>query len=521
MTKKQVKKTPATQRKLVCEETFEIKNSAQGVTIQGFANKATVDRGDEVIAVDAWELDNYRNNPIILFNHGMDTLGGTPVGKAIDIKQTKDGLFLKVKMSNSQAPGIKMVRELVEERILRAFSVGFSPKQTDTIDRDGRKIKLIKKAELFEVSIVGVPMNQDSLFELSEKSLTTKSMHQLKSEFLKATGAEKAAAIEAMIPEVMDRKAFMQEVAKVAGVDLLELLDMLSGTKEVTDEVHSASESVVKASDLKETLEAALSALAEGVAPEEVAASLADKLSPGESSEQTEEAEDQKKPKEGEGAGEEGEGAGEGIEGADLTSEAEESGSPKDKEDADKLKQDFQSCVEAMVPKLLEEGMEQDAAVAQAISKCQESGKCQLTPESKLAVFEVMFKTSDDQKGAIPSEKFQEAVSFTKQVDEQAQTEQPPSTPVKTEPNQDDFGSPFLEAAKQTNVLLGALINEIQMMSNKLDGLSQSNSVQSENDQPKVSTDESEDESKSKAASEELAVKMLASLNQRLQNLGY
>lgn len=512
-------------KKKSCSEPFDVKQASAGVFVEGFANKATVDRGDEIIATDAWELDNFKRNPIILFNHGMDTLGGTPVGKATEVRATDGGLYLKVKLSNSQAPGIKMVRELVEERILKAFSVGFNPKQTDSIEVDGKSVRRISKAELFEVSIVGVPMNQDSLFELSEKSLTTKSFHQIKSDILKAKGAKTAASIETQLGACASRKDAMAMVAKSQKMELSELLDMLAGDVAIPAAVAGAFTAAIKAVDLKQTLEEALASLEDGGTDSSVIEALLPKLNQmqeGETDEEEKPAdpdaseedseEEKEKPSEEEGASEDAAGdkpAGE----ADTGSEA-----AGDEEELAKRKADFQDCVNSKLPALLEEGMEQDQAVAVAISKCQEEGKCQLTPASKSKVFAECFAALDTKSDTVLGPL---GIEFVKAVDESTQSEQAPTTPIKTEPSEENFGSPFLEAAKQTNVLLGALINEFQKLSSKLDGLSSQSSVDStEDDKPKGQEDSSET-TEANAKVEEDAQKMLDSLNLRMKKLGY
>jgi hypothetical protein len=111
-----------------------------------------------------------------------------------------------------------------------------------------------------------------------------------------------------------------------------------------------------------------------------------------------------------------------------------------------------------------------------------------------------------------------EIISFVKQVDEAAQSVQPPTTPIKTEPAEDDFGNPFLESSKQTNVLLGALINEIQKLSSKFDGITSQSSVQSSEDTSKGQ--EESTETVVKPETEDQAEKRLSDLNLRLKNLG-
>lgn len=704
-----IKKLELDLKKKSCAEPFSVKDSSAGVFIEGFANKATVDRGAEMIATDAWELDNYKRNPIILFNHGKDALGGTPVGKATDIRQTDQGLYLKVKMSNSQSPAIKMVRDLVEERILKAFSVGFNPKEAANIDVEGKSVRKITKAELFEVSIVGVPMNQDSLFELSEKSLTTKSFTQLKREILLARKAEAAERVEVLLATSPSRRDVIAAVAKSQKIDVEELLDMLSGEKELPREVELAFPAAIKVADLKQTLEEALSALADGADEAAVATELMTKLEGGDD-EEAEPAEEVEPAQSGE-AEKEGDGE-EKPAPEDEGDEAADAGEAEAPPEDIQRKADFQDCVNATVPKLIQEGMEQDQAVAAAISKCQESGKCNLTQESKMQIFKQFFELMDkndafDMPNLLPvlsfkedappapapeeegedekePEQSQDEVDFYqeqvtaflnkvgdkvtadenpkatfeenldaaiaeleaemaaadteksadctdcksddedpedleemggpgsgprpgggrggknpkrvfkpidfkvpgydyskkkktdrqtavnnrqaevrlakcmgqtinqhrrgivsrvfkkkesgaelrkvlvktlrgcgakvkkswKNVAEQEQANQAPTTPIKTDDSPENFGSPFLEAAKQTNVLLGALINEFQKLSSKLDGISSQSSVPSKEEPPAKGQEDSSE-------TENHAQKRLDSLNQRLKNLGF
>ena len=495
----EAKKTNQNLKKLPCSEEFQIKQGGgEAVFIEGFANKATIDRGDEIIATDAWDLDNFKKNPVILFNHGLDTLGGTPVGRATHVKETDDGLFIKVRMSNSQAPGISMVRDLVEERILKAFSVGFDPKETDSLDVDGKTVRKITKAELFEVSIVGVPMNQDSVFELSPKMLESQSMHQIKSAYLKARGSVKALEIENTFVDGQDRKATIEQVAEKLGIEVLDVKDMLAGNEEVSEEVYEAFIGDTKSKDppAEKTLEEELAEAKAQV--EALEAKLAEKTAGSEDDEDKEdEDDDEMKSEDGEGSAE----------------------------------KDFQECVNSKVPKLINEGKERDEAVAQAIAMCQEEGKCTLPEESKEAVYAACFSAADgwDPEGEKAFEiQLPEGFKF---IPEEAQKQegdgsQPPN-PIDTDVKQDDFGSPFLDAAKQTNVLLGTLISEIQTLRSEMASQTRSEDLDLEEDKSKESDSEadgdgeiksSEDQTKS---TEDYASKLILDIDEKLKSLGH
>ena len=142
-----------------------------GVVIRGMASTNDFDRAGDTISADAWAkggLRNFEKNPIILFNHDYDR----PIGRATGLKVTDKGLELEAKISKS-APA--NVCELVKEGILGAFSVGFRVKDADYLEEtDGLKIK---DAELFEVSVVSVPCNQEATFSLA-KSFDSKAEYE-------------------------------------------------------------------------------------------------------------------------------------------------------------------------------------------------------------------------------------------------------------------------------------------------------------------------------------------------------
>jgi len=137
-------------------------NDDGSVMIRGMASTNHSDRAGDVISADAWTkggLENFKNNPVILFNHDYDK----PIGRATGVKVTENGLELEAKISKS-APAA--VCELVKDGVLGAFSVGFKVKDADYLkETDGL---MIKDAELFEVSVVSVPCNQAATFSLAK-----------------------------------------------------------------------------------------------------------------------------------------------------------------------------------------------------------------------------------------------------------------------------------------------------------------------------------------------------------------
>ena len=154
------------------------------VNIKGYASTNDTDRAGDVIEKEAWEkggLENYTNNPVILFNHDYNR----PIGRATGLETDDRGLRITANISKSAGD----VTNLVKEGILRALSVGFRVKDADYIEEtDGLKIS---DAELFEVSVVSVPANQAATFSVAKSFDTQSEYDEWKKQFVKITEADK------------------------------------------------------------------------------------------------------------------------------------------------------------------------------------------------------------------------------------------------------------------------------------------------------------------------------------------
>lgn len=456
-----------------CTKLFKTKKMSNGETvIEGWANAATVDRGKEVINQDAWKnLENYKKNGIILFNHDPDK----PIGKMLDIRATEDGLWLKAKISKSKDPFVSYIRDLVDEGILNAFSVGFDPIDEEK-NHDG--VLEVKALDLYEVSVVTLPMNQDSIFSLSSKSFKGMEYKEVKNQVLKQKGAMVAAAAQEKLGELekageLDKEKLVQMVAEKSGADAEQVAAVLAGTVSPVPEPVLAALAEVLGLDVAE-LQKMDAADLESEEPSEVEK----KDEPKETTEKQPEEEKSVKAKvdviaiqipkdvvadaeaaakwavdNGWEAGEvteddtfymvaqadrgmftEGETAldlGDGV--AALVGVKK----PGEKacDDPKEVKADAcQECVSKYIPELIKEGKPQDQAAAIAYSKCEaecgESKEKSLVPESE--------------KAAIPA-----ADDGLPKMDE----------------------NPLYQQGQQTNILLGALIQEVKTMSEKLDRL--------------------------------------------------
>ena len=129
--------------------------------IVGYASTAGTDRVGDVIVPDAWTkggLENYKKNPIILFNHNY----GKPIGRTVELEVDASGLKISAEIS----PSAGDTYGLIKDQVLSTFSVGFMIKDADYNQAtDGY---IIRDAELLEVSVVSVPCNQEAVFSVAK-----------------------------------------------------------------------------------------------------------------------------------------------------------------------------------------------------------------------------------------------------------------------------------------------------------------------------------------------------------------
>jgi HK97 family phage prohead protease len=143
-------------------------DGAEKLTIEGYANfSGDVAAGDiyvdcsrDVIIPSGMELTQFKKNPQILWQHDRRCT----VGKALSITKKKDGIFIKAEIHKDAMDEKDYYK--VKAGLISYFSVGFRCLKTEWKEVDGKEICFITKSELFEVSLVGIPANGESRFEV-------------------------------------------------------------------------------------------------------------------------------------------------------------------------------------------------------------------------------------------------------------------------------------------------------------------------------------------------------------------
>jgi HK97 family phage prohead protease len=320
------------------------KAADNAVVIEGYANRFLSDAYNERMDPLSVKLERYKQNPILLFNHDMNY----PVGKVIAVEPREDGLFVKAAVSHADHEKVAYVRELVADGTLCTFSVRFAGEQV-VEDPEVAGGKLIKNWELQEVSIVSIPAQPDSTFSLAN----AKSLGEARQMVLKAKGAmvaQVAAEHIAKLEEAGEKKEdLLEKISEQSGSEPGQLAEVLAGN------VTPVPEPVLSA--LASVLGIDASVLAEHNAHDVEAQKKMDAEKPEEKME-------------------------------DKPEEKKED----EKAEYPPLSQAVQECVSEKIPKLIQEGKEQEQAVAIAISMCSKEKGCSEFQPTR----EMMAKWLDD-----------------------------------------------------------------------------------------------------------------------------
>jgi HK97 family phage prohead protease len=420
---------------------FETKSSSKGLVIEGFANANTFDRCKERIDPAGWSLDNYKKNPVILFDHGHDmAFGSMPIGKAIAIEPREGGLFIKAAISQSKTEKISAVRDLIEEGILKTFSVGFNPMENE---KSGDGI-VITKAELIENSVVPVPMNQDSVFSISNRSFKSALATDWFNQYCKSADLfRKGAKFAAIVTNEMRKsgKSLIDLVTELKSHGFTEeqVLSILDGYDLLTIKEKKTVESFANVIGISPTVFDTIEIKGDNEMPV-----------------------DPKKP----------------VDGEEPCTTEEGCSSPKKKElTTDELK----AAMEEMAA-------ECNGIVAETPTTPSWATDEQAFADAKLAADQVVSKEDAIKYYAVLSWLYYNKLSGKKETppaSSEGDAETPPpegeskagvSQNEKMQMPSGDAAAPMnenphLELAKQTNVLLGTLINEIQKIGLKLESI--------------------------------------------------
>jgi hypothetical protein len=148
----------------------------------------SVDRMWDKIYIKGWELENYLQNPVVLFGHDHYS---PPIAKTVSLTKhpTKKTLEARAEFATRDVyPFADMIFNLYLQGFMKATSVGFRPLEYKFCDDDDERkshygIDFIRQ-ELLEYSAVSVPANPEALIDAKSKGIDLSPLKSWASETL-------------------------------------------------------------------------------------------------------------------------------------------------------------------------------------------------------------------------------------------------------------------------------------------------------------------------------------------------
>ena len=139
--------------------------------IHAIASTESIDRHGEIVKLSALKkaIPGYMKNPVILACHAhrLDDGRSPTVAKCIKSWVDKSGLNIIIEFAKTSLGDEYW--HLYSEKFQRAFSIGFRvlTVEYETIKSD--RVPVITELDLFEISCVPVPANQDALSKAEQR----------------------------------------------------------------------------------------------------------------------------------------------------------------------------------------------------------------------------------------------------------------------------------------------------------------------------------------------------------------
>jgi hypothetical protein len=139
----------------------EIKQVSDEGGFEGYASAMTLDRGGDVVEMGAFDRSLARHKargtmPKMLWQHDP----GKVVGVWTDAYQDDKGLYVKGRCIKATTLG-RDTHELLRAGAIDSMSIGYVTKEAE-FDADDSGTRRLKEVDLWEISLVTFPMNEDA-----------------------------------------------------------------------------------------------------------------------------------------------------------------------------------------------------------------------------------------------------------------------------------------------------------------------------------------------------------------------
>lgn len=148
---------------------FDVKEiTGEKPVIEFIGSDSSVDRYNEVIDQNGWQLENFRANPVIPDCHNYDSVARI-LGRALSI-EVRDGKLVNQVEFCLDNPMGAMAYKMAKGGFIKSQSVGFIPLEWQNGKNADQPDRTFTKCELLEVSLVVVPANPGATVGLALKS---------------------------------------------------------------------------------------------------------------------------------------------------------------------------------------------------------------------------------------------------------------------------------------------------------------------------------------------------------------
>lgn len=143
-----------------------------------------VDRDGDVVVVNEMNIDNYKKNPVVFFEH--DTRQHA-IGKAYNIKKLKGKVTADVWLHELDEPS-QQVKRYLDAGVYNSGSIGFrvygSTKRRVGLNEQSpyETVNELKPTELYEFSVVKIPANPEAIRKAYEREVEAKQKGLLREE---------------------------------------------------------------------------------------------------------------------------------------------------------------------------------------------------------------------------------------------------------------------------------------------------------------------------------------------------
>ena len=124
--------------------------------VRAIATHQVEDRYGTIVDVEGLDIDGYRNNPVVFYNHNSKEL---PIARST-VEKVGEMMICDIYFDEEDPLAMEICRK-VKKGFINAVSLGFLPDPRFAEEEEG--VLIFRKADLLEISVVNIPGNKDAI----------------------------------------------------------------------------------------------------------------------------------------------------------------------------------------------------------------------------------------------------------------------------------------------------------------------------------------------------------------------